>query len=48
MWPESSTPFFFEDDGVATERMRALAREPACRFCSAAINFYGARTTAAA
>jgi apolipoprotein N-acyltransferase len=27
MWPESSMPFFFEEDGIATERMRAMARD---------------------
>ena len=26
MWPESSMPFHFEWDGIATERMRAMAR----------------------
>ncbi len=49
MWPESSMPFFFEEDRrrhrAACGRWRVM---PACRFCSAAINFCGARTTAAA
>ena len=27
IWPESSTPFMFEDDAVGGERIRALARE---------------------
>ena len=27
LWPESSTPFIFEEDAAAAEQVRALARE---------------------
>ena len=30
LWPESSTPFFFEEDRPAAEQVRALARAGAC------------------
>ena len=38
LWPESSTPFFFEEDHAAAEQVRALARSgPRADSASAAI-----------
>ena len=31
LWPESSTPFYFEEDRPAAEQVRRIAREARCR-----------------